>query len=98
MCQACRSDFPAWTSQLASKQNLYVPFTSFTLTSIYTVRVNAETTSACLQVSQKQVQHQCDLFRKEAEIAQQQVQDYVQQKHKREAELYVKVTCPAVKA
>ena len=38
------------------------------------------------------VQHQCDAFRQEAETAQKQVQDYVQEKHKREAELYVKVT------
>ena len=46
----------------------------------------------CLcQASQKQVQQQCDLFKKEADTAQRQVQDYVQQKHKREAELYVKV-------
>ena len=46
----------------------------------------------CLcQASQKQVQQQCDLFKKEAETAQRQVQDYVQQKQKREAELYVKV-------
>ncbi|KAA6423702.1 MAG: hypothetical protein FRX49_06273 [Trebouxia sp. A1-2] len=43
-----------------------------------------------LQASQKQVQQQCDGFRKEADIAQQQVQDYVQHKQKREAELYVK--------
>lgn len=43
-----------------------------------------------LQESQQQVQHQCDMFRREAESAQQQVQDYVEQKHKREAELYVK--------
>ncbi|DBB06620.1 TPA: DNA repair protein xrcc4 [Trebouxia sp. C0004] len=43
-----------------------------------------------LQASQKQVQQQCDLFKKEAETAQRQVQDYVQQKQKREAELYVK--------
>lgn len=47
----------------------------------------------CLcQASQKQVQQQCDGFRKEADIAQQQVQDYVQHKQKREAELYVKVS------
>ena len=46
----------------------------------------------CLcQASQKQVQQQCDLFKQEAETAQRQVQDYVQQKQKREAELYVKV-------
>ena len=31
------------------------------------------------------------MFRQEAEIAQKHVQDYVQQKHKKEAELYVKV-------
>lgn len=43
------------------------------------------------QASQKQVQQQCDLFRTEAETAQHQVQNYVQQKQKREAELYVKV-------
>ncbi|KAL3139889.1 DNA repair protein xrcc4 [Trebouxia sp. C0009 RCD-2024] len=43
-----------------------------------------------LQASIKQVQHQCNMFRQEAETAQKHVQDYVQQKHKKEAELYVK--------
>lgn len=44
-----------------------------------------------LQASHKQIQHQCNMFRQEAQTAQKHVQDYVQQKHKKEAELYVKV-------
>ncbi|KAL3154220.1 DNA repair protein xrcc4 [Trebouxia sp. C0010 RCD-2024] len=43
-----------------------------------------------LQASIKQVQDQCNMFRQEAETAQKHVQDYVEQKHKKEAELYVK--------
>lgn len=46
----------------------------------------------CVQASHKQVQHQRDVFRQEAETAQKQVQDYVQQKHQKEAELYIKVS------
>lgn len=49
------------------------------------------TIAFALQASHKQVQHQREVFRQEAETAQKLVQEYVQQKHQKEAELYIKV-------